>query len=100
MLDKQVLKILAESERMMDEGKVPWVWAPKRQGEYDRLAVAPSIMKELGLQQGQKVNTILCDAIAEMSLTLLTEHLAKINQDVEDQQLDENFDFRNMMVEK
>ena len=96
MLDKETLRALAESERLMDEGKVPFVWA-LRDGMYERLAVAPAIMEEFGLKQGQKVNSILVDAISEESLKILAKRLDEILQQVEDQLLTDDFDFRKEM---
>lgn len=97
MFNKEVLRIMAESERMMDEGKTPWVWALRENCQYDRMAVAPSIMKELDLKQGQKVNAIVRDSIVEMSLEILSKHLRDAQQAIEDSMLDEDFDFRDMM---
>ena len=96
MVDKETLKAIAESERLMDEGKIPWVWS-KRYGQYERLAVAPQIMEELGLQQGQSINSILLDAISELSIKLLSEKLDEITQDIQDQLLTDDFDFRKEM---
>lgn len=96
MINKETLKAIAESERLMDEGKIPWVWS-KIHGQYERLAVAPQIMDELGLQQGQNINSILLDAIAELSVKLLSEKLDEITQSVQDQFLTDDFDFRKEM---
>lgn len=96
MLDKETLRYIAESERLMDEGKIPFVLA-LRNGVYERLAVAPIIMEEFGLKQGQKVNSILVDAISERSLKILAERLGEIRQQVEDQLLTDDFDFRKEM---
>jgi len=87
---------MAESERMMDAGMVPFVWA-LRNGIYERLAVAPAIMEEFGLKQGQKVNSILVDAISELSIRILAEKMDEIRQHVEDQLLTDDFDFRKEM---
>jgi len=96
MLDKETLRYMAESERLMDAGIVPFVWA-LRNGVYERLAVAPTIMEEFGLQQGQKVNSILVDAISEKSIQILADRLDEIMQQVEDQFLTDDFDFRKEM---
>lgn len=96
MLDKETLRYLAESERMMDAGLVPFVWA-LRNGVYERLAVAPAIMEEFGLKQGQKVNSILVDAISKESMKILADRLDEIRQHVEDQLLTDDFDFRKEM---
>jgi len=97
MLDKEMLKAMAEAERLMDEGRIPWVRAPMSDGRYDRLAVASDIMEELGLEQGQTINRILMDAIAELSIKTLVNKLEELRQKTEDEELDENFDFRNML---
>ena len=96
MLDKETLRYMAESERMMDAGLIPFVWA-LRNGVYERLAVAPSIMEEFGLKQGQKVNSILVDAISKESMKILADRLDEIRQDIEDQFLTDDFDFRKEM---
>ena len=90
---------MAESERLMDDGLIPWVWAKNLHDQYERLAVAPQIMEELGLRHGQSINTILFDAIADRSLQLLGAKLENIKQDLEDQLLTEDFDFRTMLGE-
>lgn len=91
------LRSMAESERLMDEGKILWVWAPNMMGTYDRLAVAPNIMEKLGLEQGQTINTQILDAVASLSNQILIEKLDDIIQAELDKQLDPNFDFRSMM---
>jgi len=96
MLDKETLRKMAESERLMDAGLIPYVWA-LRNGVYERLAVAPAIMEEFGLKQGQKVNSILVDAISELSIRILAETLDDIRQRVEDSLLTDDFDFREEM---
>jgi len=88
---------MAESERLMDEGIVPFVWATNAHGQKERLAVAPVIMKELGLVQGQSVNSILVDAIATESMRILAEKLDEINQGIQDGLLTDDFDFRKEM---
>lgn len=96
MVDKETLRYIAESERMMDEGKVPFVWALKN-GVYERLAVAPIIMEDLRLKQGQRVNSILVDAISKISIRILAEKLDEMKQDIEDDLLTDDFDFRKEM---
>jgi hypothetical protein len=81
----------------MDEGKIPFVWAMSPSRQMERLAVAPIIMKELGLKQGQSVNSILVDAISAMSLRILTEKIEDITQEIYDQMLTDDFDFRKEM---
>ena len=97
MIRKSLLRSIAESERMMDEGTLPFVWAIGNSGRPERLAVAPIIMKELGLEKGQSINSILQDAIAEMSLKILAEKLQDLKQDIEDGFLEDDFDFRKEM---
>lgn len=97
MINKQRIRILAEAERLMDQGKVPWVWSPSQNGTYERMAVTPEIMTELGLEQGQTINQIILEAIAEISMVILRRKLDEILQKVEDDMMDPNFDFRSMM---
>jgi len=97
MLDKETLRKMAESERMMDAGLIPFVWAKNANGRMERLAVAAPIMEDLGLFQGQTVNSILVDAIAAESIKLLTERLDQITQDIYDEMLTDDFDFRKEM---
>lgn len=97
MLDKGQIRLLAQAERDMDEGKVPFVWMMSNSGNYERLAVAPTIMEELNLVQGQTINTMIMDAIAHESLKVLGEKLDEIRQQMEDSELTEDFDFRKEM---
>ena len=99
MLNKQYIRSLAEAERLMDEGKVPWVWAPSLNGIYERLAVAPNIMEDLQLKTGQTINNLIMDAIAVMSLEILSAKLEDMRQQLEDEQMNPDFDFRSMMNE-
>ena len=99
MLDKFLLRAMAESERMMDEGKIPWVWAPSPAGDggMDRLAVNQEIMDDLELKQGQSVNTMLRDAILMISLEQLGSKLETLRERAENARMKEDFDFRTMM---
>lgn len=99
MVDKSRIRLIAESERLMDQGKVPWVWAPTDYHVYDRLPVTNQIMEELGLEHGQTINFIILDAISDLSKEILAKRLEELAQSLEDAQLDENFDFRSMMNE-
>ena len=81
----------------MDEGKIPFVWMMSNSGKYERMAVAPTIMEELGLENGQSINTIIQDAIADMSLKILAEKLDSITQEIQDGLLTNDFDFRKEM---
>ena len=51
MLNKRMLKIMAESERLMDEGKIPYVMAPGPDGIPERLAMTDDLMLDFGLNQ-------------------------------------------------
>ena len=108
MMDKRILKIMAEAERMMDAGKVKWVLAISPiSDKYERFPVPDQIMTDLGLEQGQKINSIIADAIAEISLKNLVNLAENISKDLEkkkeediDSKLEEGFDFRDMMDKK
>ena len=64
---------LAEAERMMDSGKVPFVmW----RGE--RMMVDEQIMAELGLERGQTVSDVIA---AEITRASLRQTQAKIAMD-------------------
>ena len=99
MVDKRRIRVIAESERLMDQGKVPWVWAPNEYHTYDRLPVTQQIMEELGLEHGQTINFFILDAITELSREILAIKLQELAQTLEDAQLEEDFDFRSMMNE-
>lgn len=97
MLDKEFIRAMAEAERMMDEGKLPWVWAPGPQGISERMAVSEEVMEDLNLVTGQNVNTMIRDAILISNLENLGKKLDKMAQKIEDKKLDPEFDFRSMM---
>lgn len=98
MLDKFFLRAMAESERLMDEGKIAWVMAPSVSGEgMDRLAVTGEIMEDLQLKQGQTVNSILRDAILMMTIQKIGDDLTALREKKEEEKLTEDFDFRTMM---
>ena len=97
MLDKEQIRMLALAERLMDEGEISWVWMMANSGQYERLAVNEKVMEELGLVQGQTINTIIMDAIARESIRILTEEVEMISQKAQDSLLDEDFDFRKEM---
>ena len=44
MLSKDMLRAMAEAERMMDSGELPFVLAPSPNGGYERFAVHKSII--------------------------------------------------------
>lgn len=99
MIDKFLLRAMAESERLMDEGKIAWVWAPRPtpDGHLDRLAVSDEIMKDLELKQGQTVNSILRDAILTMTLEQIGDRLDEMREKAEETRMKDNFDFRDML---
>jgi hypothetical protein len=97
MLNKDIIRAMAEAERMMDSGEMPFVWAPGPDGTLERLASSKEVMEDLNLVSGQTVNSIIRDAIFVVNLENLGKKLDKIAQDMEDKQLDSNFDFRSMM---
>lgn len=97
-LTKEQIRILAFAEQLMDEGKVPWVMAPiPVSGKLERLPVAEVIMTELGLKQGQTVNSIILDAIAESAVQHMI-NLVETQKTLEEEgKLTEDFDFRTML---
>lgn len=99
MVDKRRIRVIAESERLMDQGNVPWVWALNKYHMYDRLPVTQQIMEELGLEHGQTINSFILDAITDLSKEILAIKLQELAQTLEDAQLEEDFDFRSMMNE-
>ena len=63
-LTDEEIRLLAECERKMDSGEMPWVsW----HGE--RIAQTPYVMEHLGLKLGQTI----CDAIFVRALELKIE---------------------------
>lgn len=103
MLPKNMLRAMAEAERMMDEGKIPFVFFMSPSEKWERLAVGPDIMEELGLETGQKINSVLVDAIFELSLKTirkkLMDSLEKIEDSIIDEEMEDDFDFRKFMNE-
>ena len=91
------IRLLAKAERMMDAGETPWVWSFGLDGQYERVAVAPEVMETLDLEQGQTINSIILNAIAELSFEMLKRKIEEVKQDLEDSQLTEDFDFRKEM---
>lgn len=55
---------IAEMERHMDAGKIPFVMLPG----FGRVSTSEETMKELGLVQGQTINPVIFGAILQMSL--------------------------------
>jgi hypothetical protein len=108
---KEILRVMAESERMMDEGKIPFVLAPGPTGILERLPLKEEQMTDYGLVQGQRINTIIRDAILEESQQKMAaiqrenfERIAKIFENIEEEaiesELEDNFDFRTMMKDE
>lgn len=98
-LPKNIIRAMAEAERLMDEGKLQWVMAPSPNGMLERLPVPDDVMENLGLKNGQKINTMIHDAILKEMLKVIIERLqAPQDEDIEES-LDEEFDFRTMMGE-
>lgn len=91
------IRMMAYAERLMDEGKIPWVWSLSSIGQYERLSVAPEVMEMLELEQGQTVNAFIVNAIAELSLKMLQDKIEETRQSLEDMQLTDDFDFRKEM---
>jgi antitoxin component of MazEF toxin-antitoxin module len=94
---KEMIRMAAECDRMMDEGKIPYVMAIGPSGNHERLAVTKEVMEDLGLEQGQTVSTVVMNAIFEETLKQLKEKI-EASKDAElDAQLEEDFDFRKVM---
>lgn len=91
------ISAMARAERLMDAGEIPWVWAPGVHGHMERLSVSPEIMDILDLEQGQSVNSFIVNAIAELSIKIIKEKIHQSIQEIEDQYLTEDFDFRKEM---
>ena len=97
MLSKDMLRAMAEAERMMDSGELPFVMAPSPNGGYERFAVHSDIMEDLELKQGQHINTMIMDGIIELQLQRLAKKVEEVAQKVEDSFLDPDYDFRKDM---
>lgn len=103
-MDKNLIRIMAEAERMMDEGLIPFVLAPSPSGLLERLAMTNELMKEFGLVQGQTINSMIRDAILEENLRRISKKIAEYEEKIynsltgiNDENLDPNFDFRVLM---
>ncbi len=98
-LTKEQIKMMALAERLMDEGRIPWVMAPSaiRKGEYERMPVSQNIMEELGLVSGQKINSIIFEHIVEASFKGMADLMEKFQKQAEEKEMDKNFDFRKLM---
>ncbi len=70
-LNTEEIRILAELERQMDAGEVPFVvWAG------NRMTVQQIIMDELGLESGQTVSHEIAGAILSANLAVCQANLA------------------------
>lgn len=65
------IRMLAEAERMMDAGEVPFVmW------HGHRVPVQPNCIAELGLEPGQTIIDVIALAIAEWNIASLKAQIA------------------------
>lgn len=105
---KHILKAMALADRLMDEGKMPYVMALGPNGVHERMPMTDLHMKEFGLTNGQTVGTVLRDAIIDFSVKLLSQQLADGLDDQKKKAIDEeeesvesklapDFDFRDLM---
>ena len=94
---KEMLRMVAECDRMMDEGTIPFVMANGPSGRMERLAVTTEVMEELGLKQGQTVSTVIMNAIFEETLKQLKAKIEAAKDEEIEEKLEEDFDFRNVM---
>lgn len=70
------IRALAEIERRMDRGEQPFVLFLG-----GRMAVHGAIMDELGLEQGQSVDDIICVAILKAQIRMLVKATARMIED-------------------
>ena len=103
-LNKNQIKQMVIAERLMDEGLLPFVYARGPSGFMERLPVSEEVMEEFGLVSGQKINSMIHDAILAAQVKLVEktnraigERLDEITEALEDALLDDNFDFRKLM---
>lgn len=96
-MKKEYIRWMAEAERLMDEGKLPFVMAPTPNGRFERMSVNPDIMEDLGLKSGQTVNSFIVDAISQYSIELLLRNIDEIKQEYEESLLQPDFDYRELM---
>ena len=78
MLDQEILQHLPALERLMKEGKIPYVRVIGPTGDIEKLPVPPPIMQELGLLQGQKVDSILVEVISEKATQMLMSKMGEM----------------------
>jgi hypothetical protein len=89
-MNREIIRAMARAERMMDSGEIPFVWAPSAKGIMERLACTSEIMVEFDLVSGQRVNSMIREAIIDFNINNMLDRLSDIG-------LDPNFDFRKMM---
>ncbi len=65
-LTNEQIRMLAQAERQMDAGELPFVVCMGR-----RLIVQPMVLEELGLESGQTVSDTIVLAIMEGNLALM-----------------------------
>jgi len=70
-LSVEEIRMLADQERRMDSGELPFVNSPG-----GRMSVSPEVMAELGLAAGQTVSWPIMQAILEATLASLQAHMA------------------------
>jgi hypothetical protein len=93
-MDREIIRAMAKAERMMDSGELPYVWAPSAKGIMERLACTSEIMVEFDLVSGQRVNSMIREAIIDFNIKQMLDRLGDIADNIG---LDPNFDFRKMM---
>jgi len=103
---KEILRAMAEAERRMDAGELPFVMAPGPSGILERFPLEAERMKEYGLEQGQRINTIIRDAILDESdkilksrINSIMESITDMEEELQDSLMEEEFDFRDYMDE-
>lgn len=68
------LRMLAEIERQMDRGEIPWV---RVEGFTQRASIMPETMTVLGLETGQTITWFMFGEICQLQLEMCREALAK-----------------------
>lgn len=70
-LTTEEIKLVAEAERLMDDGKIPFVML-----DGQRASVPVETMTELGLRQGQTINAIIFVEILKQNIALCQTKIA------------------------
>jgi hypothetical protein len=103
---KEIIRAMADAERRMDAGELPFVMAPGPTGIFERFPLEQDRMDDYGLKQGQRINTIIRDAILDESDKILKDRLnamlksiADVEETLQEGMMEDDFDFRNMMGE-